>query len=114
MATIVKPGQVWRLKSGNRKDHKIIRVVPGYSYWDDNGRERGFGPLKADGTPDGWEQDWEIVAPENIKATPKAEIKVGCYCELCKDYAAYASPNRPDGKTFICYSCRSGWIPIGL
>lgn len=33
-------------------------------------------------------------------------------CRKCGTFSPYSQPNRPNG-TFICYSCRQGWLPAG-
>lgn len=111
---IIKVGDTLR-RSGGKDTYKITRVDSIYAYWSEkNKTERLFGSLNTDGTPGGWASNFDLIASDNSEALPnKASIAVGCYCELCKDFASHASSNRPNG-TFICYSCRSGWIPKGL
>lgn len=33
-----------------------------------------------------------------------------CKCDSCENIVHMAAPNQPDGKTFICYSCRQNPI----
>lgn len=33
-----------------------------------------------------------------------------CKCDSCENIVHMAAPNQPDGKTFICYSCRENPI----
>lgn len=54
-----------------------------------------------------------LKAVTNMKVAA-AVMSAGISCRLCKDYAPHAAPNRPDGKSFICFSCRQGWIPLGM
>lgn len=67
----------------------------------------------------GCERGWWVDINDEVTIViqaPKTSAKVssvGLYCKLCQDYASHAEPNRPDGS-FICYSCRSGWVPQGL
>lgn len=118
MATIIKVGQSWREKNASHgsKIYKISNIKDGYAYYiHASGFEETFGSLNQDGTA-GWEPDWDLISEEDAVA-PKAiqaSMTVGCYCALCSDYASHASPNRPDGKTFLCYSCLQGWVPKGL
>lgn len=70
--------------------------------------------LKNAGCDRGWwiEKDEEILIIAAINHSPSPPS--GMACRLCKDYAEYAIPNRPDGKHFICYSCLRGWVPAGF
>jgi len=38
----------------------------------------------------------------------------GMSCRLCHDFSPMAEANRLDGVSFICYSCRCGWIPENM
>lgn len=91
----------------------------------------GFKPGEANGI--GWPKDqgsetakslldrygcdhgyWVSTEVELVVGSIKSSTAhVGLTCKICRDYAAHAEPNRPDGS-FICYSCRSGWIPTGM
>ena len=119
MALIIKTGQIFKEKlsfSSNGLIYKISNVKNNACYYiRPDGKEGFFGSLNDDGTAP-WESNWDLISEEG-----NAELKsvqaintAGCYCALCRDYASYASPNRPDGKTFICWSCSKGWIPAGL
>ena len=42
-----------------------------------------------------------------VKLSPDKDF---CKCESCENIVHMAAPNQPDGKTFICYSCRQNPI----
>jgi len=115
MAIIVKVGQVW---TGNGLSHfTITRISEGKAYWDRAGEEAFFGRVDKDGYalwscgPKGL--GWYVVDGVNTPVDVIPSI-IGIACKLCGDYCPHASPNRPDGKTFICYSCKQGWVPKGM
>jgi hypothetical protein len=61
----------------------------------------------------GWwlEEDEDVL----LVATPRDTImSVGESCELCHDFAPFATNNRCNGTKFVCFSCRQGWIPPHL
>lgn len=47
--------------------------------------------------------------PDTRTGTIPVSAKAGMTCanKFCNAYCGMAEPNQPDGKTFICYSCRT-------
>jgi len=111
---VIKVGDTIKHKTNGRV-YTISKIDGNRIYADGPNGNELFGFMSDYGTPNGWAQHWDLVSSKDSSTiTVKASSVVGCFCLLCKDYAEYASPNRADGKTFICFSCRKGWIPKGL
>lgn len=63
----------------------------------------------------GWwvDKDWKITRITNLScvvSTASIIVPVvsgmNCGDKYCNTYNHYAVPNQPDGKTYLCYSCR--------
>lgn len=51
----------------------------------------------------------EIVGNTNVTISTSSQPK-GCFCKRCCEFSPFATPNRPDGVSFLCYTCRSNYI----
>lgn len=47
-----------------------------------------------------------IIKASTLVATPITKGGMKCAVGSCGEYNEYAAPNQPDGRTYICYSCR--------
>jgi len=65
----------------------------------------------------GYERGWWLSISSEVTVLVAARVashSPGMSCRMCRDFATMAEPNRPDGKSFICWSCRQGWVPAGF
>jgi len=62
----------------------------------------------------GCDHAWLIGLDSEVTIISKAVVSnkfTGMTCKRCFDFAPFAEANRPDGKSFVCYSCRNSWLP---
>ena len=65
----------------------------------------------------GCDRGWWLLAITDVALINEARVankSPGMSCRLCHDFSPMAEANRPDGVSFICYSCRCGWIPENM
>ena len=96
MGIIVKVGQKWRPKDKNKSTHiytitKIIGI-DSYAIMDGASMEGIFGFLRDDGTPCGWDADWEVINEGEAKVAPAVEKKISKNWDEMKFFATVSSP----------------------
>jgi hypothetical protein len=120
------PTNAWVVSKENQFSGYIDYILLGWKPGEDkhglgwkksnNGKEVELA-LQSAGCDYGWwvfrDKEVEIISTISSYIRDPSQPD-GMFCRLCGTFYHMAIPNRPDGKTLVCYSCRQGYIPSGI